>query len=131
MPSFVVAYTPGSGYTPAFSGNPWSGQIEPVGGIQFRADKNNSGAVYISLSGAFVFSGQMGLLVGSGGPTITSGSMFLSGGMNSGACDGFPIYAGDAYFTPKLAFKVSGVYNICLACDPACSGQARVYAEVF
>lgn len=130
MASLKLDYTPGSGFVPLISGNPWSGHLEPIGILQLRADKNNSGYVYISLSGAFIFSGQIGAPPASGGPTITSGTFFLSGGISSGVCDGFPMGPGDAYAIPRISF-ISGVYGICAGCDPTCSGQARLYMEAF
>ena|ERR1700738_541340 len=131
MASMIVSYIPASGFTPIVSGNPWSGRVEPVGGFQLRADKANSGSIYISLSGAFVFSGQIGCLPASGGPTITSGAMFLSGGISSGMNDGMQLGAGDAFFIPKISFSSSGTYQVCVGCDPACSGTARLYVESF
>jgi hypothetical protein len=131
MPSLVLGFVAGSGFTPLISGNFFSGTPrEPYGGCQIRADRNNSGNIFISLSGAFVFSGQVGLLPASGGPTITSGCMPLSGGISSGIMDGMQIGPGDAYFIPKLAFPISGYYGICAGCDLACSGQARIYIEM-
>jgi hypothetical protein len=117
---------------PLISGDPYSGGlVVPVGGLQVRADKNNSGNVYLSLSGAFVFSGQVGCLPTSGGPTITSGAMPLSGGVSSGLMDGFPLGPGDAFFIPRSALLVtgaySGTYQPCVGCDPAASGQARIH----
>lgn len=135
MPSFVLGYVAGSGFTPLFSGNPWSGRVEPVGGLQIVSDKNNSGNIYVSLSGGNAFSGQISTLVGSGGPTITSGAMPISGGMQIGFMDGIPVGPGGAYFVPRLAIQNtgpnSGTFNICVGCDLACSGLARVYAEAF
>ena len=132
MPSLVVDYVAGSGFVPMCSGYPWSGRANiPIGGIQIRADRNNSGNVYVSLSGAYVFSGVVMCLPASGGPTITSGAMRLSGGMNSGRNDAMQLGPGDAYFPPRSALAVSGTCQICFGCDPACSGGfARVYIEL-
>ena len=132
MPSMVLSLLSGAGFTPIISGNPWSGlPLSPTGGIQLRADKLNSGAIYISLSGAFVFSGVVGCLPGSGGPTITSGALVTSG--LSGTMDGMAMFAGDSYFVPKLAIRgtgsFSGVYQLCASCDGAASGRARLYWE--
>ena len=135
MPSMVLGYVPGSGFAPIYSGNIWSGQLEPVGGIQFIASPQNSGMIYLSLSGGNAFSGQFGTLVGSGGPTINSGAAPLSGGQFSGALDGIPIPPGAGYFLPKLAFTNvgpnSGNINLCVGCDPACSGLARLYWQTY
>src|SRR5690349_5082660 len=133
MPSMVIDYVPGSGYTPLFSGSWFSGgPREPVGGVQLYADPANSGRIYISLSGGYPVSGQFGLLVGSGGPTITSGAMRLSGGGSSGLMDGFPLPPGGGYFVPRLGFNsLSGFYPMCAGTDPACSGGfARLYWEL-
>lgn len=138
MPGFVVNYVPGSGFCPLLSGNPWSGQpTVPVGGLQLRADKNNSGNIYVSLSGAYQFSGQLSTLVGSGGPTINSGTWaILSGGGFSGRglLDAMPLYPGDTYFLPKIADRqnFSGQFGICVGQDAACSGGfGRLWWEAF
>jgi hypothetical protein len=132
MASLVLGYVPGSGFVPLFhSGNIFSGRVEPVGGCQVRAWPSNSGAVYISLSGGNVFSGQWGTLPASGGPTITSGAMPLSGGPLSGICDGIVLQPGDSYFVPRIAFQTSGLNQVCAGCDAACSGQARLFWEMY
>ncbi len=135
MPSMVMGFVAGSGFTPLVSGNPWSGQLEPVGGIQFYAAPTNSGAIYLSLSGGNFFSGQAGQLVTSGGPTINSGSMYLSGGAYSGNMDGFPIFPGGGFFVPKLGLTntgpTSGTIGLCVGCDTACSGLGRLYWITF
>lgn len=106
------------------SGNPYSGSWEPVGGIQFYADKANSGNIYIGFSG--------------GGPPLSgnfltrnSGGLPLSG---AAMLDGFPIPPGGGYFVPKLAFTnkglTSGVYNMWGLTDAACSGTARLFWEM-
>lgn len=132
MPSLVLGYVAGSGYSPLISGNPWSGHLEPVGGIQLVMDRANSGSVYISLSGGNAFSGQMSTLVGSGGPTINSGGMPLSGG---GLMDGLQLGPGAAYFVPALGIankgSVSGTYSLCCGCDTAVSGLGRIYYEIY
>ncbi len=132
----VVSYVAGSGFVPLFSGvGPWSGRLEPIGGLQLRAARENSGSVYVSLSGGNFFSGQIGTLVGSGGPTINSGGWTpLSGNISSGLMDGMQIGPGDAYFVPRIAIPntgaSSGNWSICLGCDTLCSGGfARVYVE--
>ena len=141
MPSTVINYVPGSGFCPLFSGNPWSGQpTVPVGGIQLRAAPQNSGYLYISLSGAYPVSGVMSTLVGSGGPTINSGTWAaLSGNPiragGTGIMDAMPLAPGDTYFLPKIAdarFAWSGQFGICVGQDPACSGGfGRLFVEGF
>ena len=81
-------------------------------GIQFFLDPSASGSAYIFLSG---------------GGTISSGGFFLSGGFS----DGMKVPPGGSYFIPKMACGVSGQLGIWTQCDPACSGQARLYFEVF
>lgn len=137
MPSMLISLTSGDGFVPILSGNPWSGHpLSPTGGIQLRAANVNSGAIYISLSGAFIFSGVVGLLPASGGPTINSGTFGRSGVGTSGFggnMDGMALFPGDSYFVPKVAIQnngpASGVYQLCVSCDAACSGQARLYYE--
>lgn len=98
----------------------WSGQGPagfPVGGIQLRADKANSGSLYIALSGNM---------------TIQSGDFFRSGGILSGGIlDGMPMNPGDAYLLPKLSFPLSGAPAVFVQPDLACSGQGRLYWERF
>jgi len=139
MPSMIVGYVPGSGFQPIFSGGIWSGLKVPVGGIQLRADNANSGRLFVSLSGAFVFSGQIGCIPQSGGPTITSGTYPLSGGFSSGQCDGFVLNPSDSYFIPSIALFHqpvqsglfgSGTFQVCVGADPGCSGTfGRIYFE--
>jgi hypothetical protein len=138
MPSQLLALLSGAPYTPLISGNPWSGRPNPIGGIQVRASPINSGSIYISLSGAFVFSGVVGLMPASGGPTINSGTFALSGSAISGYggnMDGMVLAPGDSYYIPHIAILNqgvnSGVYQLCVSCDSTCSGQARVFWEGF
>lgn len=114
MPSTLVTAASGAPF-PLVSGNFWSGTggFHPVGGIQLRAGLSNSGSVYVGLSG---------------GMTVTSGGFFLSGG---GLNDGMPLAAGDSLFIPKVAFQTSGVVNVYVNCDAACSGQARIFWEAY
>ena len=124
MPSVLIDNAR-SGGCPLISGNPWSGQaVTPQGQLTIKASRNNSGSIYIGLSG---------------GVTVLSGGFPLSGG---GMRDGMEIGPGGAYTIPKLAFSnagpgVSGVYalsggfGIYVACDAACSGQARAFWEAF
>lgn len=138
MPSLVIDYIPASGFVALISGNPWSGQpMVPTGGIQLRASPQNSGYIYVSLSGAHTASGQNGQPPTSGGPTITSGTWAtLSGGAFSGfgRMDAMPMAPGDTYFIPKIANRLtlSGQFRISVGADPACSGGfARVFYEAF
>lgn len=120
MPSVIL--TNASGGQLLFSGNMWSGVMRPVGGVQFRADRANSGNIYVGLSGNL---------------TIKSGDYPLSGGAYSGGLDGMQVGPGDAYFLPAIAFAnkggaSSGVPNIYVGCDAAASGGfARLYYETF
>jgi len=111
------------------SGNPWSGQIVPVGGIQLIMDRNNSGNIYVGFSGNI---------------TRTSGNVPLSG---SSLSDGMQVGPGGSYFVPKIALRAvasgaggagSGMnllfsgttpWNIFILGDATCSGQGRVYWE--
>ena|ERR1700684_3109822 len=146
MPSIIVNYgASGIPFVPLLSGNPWLGwsghnsqfaygqNQYPVGGIQLRAYPNNSGNCYVSLSGAWVFSGVIGCLPGSGGPTITSGLSAYSGAPWSGygSMDGMPMAPGDTYFIPKMAVNYSGPLQVCVGCDATASGTARMGFEIF
>lgn len=114
MPSTLLGNPVLSGAQIILSGDPWTGQkAMPQGGIQLRLDKNSSGNVYIGYSG---------------GITVTSGGMFLSGG---GLLDGMPLYPGDAMWVPRIATGVSGTFAVYARHDVACSGQGRLYFEVF
>lgn len=112
MPSTLLTAASGAPF-PLASGDYWSGTgaQHPVGGVNLRLAKNASGNAYVGLSG---------------GTTLNSGGFFLSGNN----ADGFVLHPGDSYFIPRLAF-VSGQMNIYAHCDPACSGQARLYWENF
>lgn len=113
MPSILIGNPLASGPQIIVSGNPWSGHITPVGGVQLRWDKNASGNCYIGLSGAM---------------TVTSGGMFLSGG---GLLDGMQISPGDAYWIPRIGTGISGSISIYAGCDATASGQGRLYYEIF
>lgn len=114
MPSLILGFL--SGGTNILSGNYYSGQgtFHPVGGVQLQAGKNQSGSIYVSLSG--------GVTIGSGG--------FMQSGF-TGNMDGIEISPGNGYFLPKLGFTVSG--NPCIFAQPdaACSGVARLSWETF
>jgi hypothetical protein len=127
LPSVILGNPLASGGQQLISGNPWSGQsLEPVGGIQLKLDKTASGNAYICLSGA-------GIHPGSGGQTLGSGGMFLSGFLSSGLMDGVQIGPGEGYFIPALVVKrqLSGNIQIGALVDQAGSGQARLYWEAF
>lgn len=109
MPSVILPFTSG-GY-PLVSGNPWSGHVNPQGGIQLRISPTCSGTVYVGLSGNL---------------TITSGALGVPGYR-----DGMPMVAGDSYFIPKSACGNSGQLGVYLIPDASCSGQARVFFEVY
>ena len=113
MPSTIVGFV--SGGQPLCSGNPWSGMIAPVGGVQLKLGYNASGPVYVGV--------VLGL--NSGGITITSGGAFSSGGIS----DGYEIRPGDDYFVPNLL--CSGQVNKIVATTPAAiSGMCRLFWEL-
>lgn len=118
MPAQLLGFL--SGGTNLLSGNYFSGQgaYRPVGGVQLRAASTNSGNIYVALSG--------GVTIGSG--TFQQSGSLLSG---LGRMDGIPLSPGDPYFIPKTAFSVSGNPQIYAQPDSACSGQARVFWEIF
>lgn len=120
MPSVVLGQPLASGGQNILSGCacPWSGQApSPVGGVQLRWMVGVSGAnCYISLSG---------------GMTVTSGQMFLSGGAASGLLDGMVMTPGDSYYIPHIATGPSGFLSIYALCDGPASGIGRLYWERF
>lgn len=114
MPSTLLGNPLASGAQIIVSGNPWSGQNpRPQGGIQLRLSPTASGNAYVGLSG---------------GMTVTSGGMFLSGG---GLLDGMVMAAGDSYWIPRIGTGQSGSYNVYAQVDAAASGQARLHYEIF
>lgn len=116
MPSVLLGNPSASGAQLVCSGAFYSGfHASPVGGIQLKLSKYASGMAYIGLSG---------------GMTVTSGALLLSGGCSSGLLDGMELAPGDAYFIPKSAIPQSGVFNIWAMCDGTASGQARLFFEV-
>lgn len=114
MPSVLLSQASGTPFQ-LFSGTLYSGQgyKVPVGGFQLRLDKTSSGNAYIGLSGAM---------------TINSGNII---GTSGGEQDGMPLFPGDSMFIPRSAFGASGQFSIFVACDAACSGQARLYILPF
>ncbi len=122
MPSVVIGQPLASGPQLVPIGGFWSGGFvsgvtsKPVTGVQFLLDVSASGSVYIGLSG---------------GTTNSSGMMMLSGGANSGMLDGIQLAPGRGYFIPKLGFAVSGQCNVYVRHDAACSGQARLFYEIY
>lgn len=120
MPSVLLGFL--SGGTNLLSGNYFSGQgaFMPVGGVKLIMHPQNSGYVYVALSG--------GITINSGG--FQQSGSFLSG---LGSRDGMPIGPGISYFIDKIAFPPnvkSGVPGIYVQPDANCSGQARVFFEV-
>lgn len=117
MPSIVLGQPRASGAQLIVSGNPWSGNAPapPIGGVQLLW-VSSGGNAYIGLSG---------------GITINSGAMALSGGANSGMLDGMLLPPGGGYFIPKMACGLSGNLQLYGWCDQAASGIGRLYFEVF
>lgn len=114
MPSTIIGNPVLSGPQPIVTGWPWSGNIRPQGGVMLRLDKTSSGTVFIGYSG---------------GMTVTSGGMLLSG--TSGLLDGLPLYPGDVLWVPRIATGNSGSLSIYAVAEAACSGQARLYYEMY
>ena len=112
MPSTLPGFV--SGGASLVSGNPYSGMITPVGGVQLRLASDASGSVYV------------GVLLGltSGGITQTSGGAFSSGGMS----DGMEMRPGDGYFVPTLVCS-GQVQSIAVVVPPAVSGRCRLFWE--
>lgn len=124
MPSIVLGQPVASGATTVISGNPWSGsQREPVGGIQLLWI-SSGGACFVGLSGG-------GPVLSGPTMTVNSGQMALSGGAASGMLDGMYVAPGVPYFLPRLAFPISGIYNLYATCEQAASGVGRLYFEAF
>jgi hypothetical protein len=114
MPSAVLSAASGAPF-PLVSGNFWSGAGvgHPIGEVRLKLHSNASGNAYISLSG---------------GGTVNSGGFFLSG-VNT--TDGMLVTPGEVYSVPKLGLQSSGTLGIYATCDPAASGQARLYFEIY
>ena len=127
MPSILLTAhtTVSGGYnlisgTAFWSGKPWP----PTGGVQLKLSSQASGNAYVGLSG--------GVTIGSGGLAA------LSGAYLSGFLDGMELGPGQALFIPRIALGSSGGLigasggpGIFVACDPTCSGQARLFWEAF
>ncbi len=123
MPSLLMSNQ--SGGQPLWSGNPYSGHIIPVGGIQLVLDNMASGNAYVALSGK--------MTVNSGGFSAAS---FSDG---SGMMDGIPIFPGGTYYIPRLGCGTSGTMGVTnnsgytgprVMCDPEASGK-RLWWEVY
>jgi hypothetical protein len=115
MPSILVGVV--SGGQLMVSGTLTSGrQPKPQGGIQLKAASNNSGNVYVALSGNM---------------TINSGLISAAGVASGGNMDGVALAPGDAYWVPAGAMTVSGAINVFLGTDAASSGTARIYYEIY
>jgi hypothetical protein len=116
MPSTIIGNPVASGPQILISGNVFSGKgaYFPQGGVQLVLDRSASGSVYVGLSG---------------GTTLTSGGFYLSGTL--GGLDGVQLAPGASYYIPRIAFPVSGLINVYVRHDAPCSGQARLYYEVF
>lgn len=112
MASTILGNPIASGPQVIISGNPFSGTVVPIGGVQLWLDSTASGAAYIGFSGNL---------------TLTSGGMFLSGG---GVNDGMKLTPNTGYFIPKMEF-ISGQLNVFAWVDVAGSGQARLWWERF
>lgn len=128
MPSTVVGAL--SGGVALLSGNPFSGSIEPYGGIQLYLAKTAPGPVYIGIvrvnmptSGGGMWSGSVQYL--SGAVTITSGGALSSGG---GYSDGMELNPDAAYFIPRgpISGRVATAIRIAV---PAASSGARLFYE--
>lgn len=114
MASTILGNPLASGAQLLVSGCYWSGSNPiPTGGVQLYLDETASGNAYVA------FSGNM---------TFLSGGMFLSGG---GLDDGMKLRPGTGYFIPRLATGNSGQLAMYVRHDPACSGQARLWFQVF
>lgn len=114
MPSFLVGKPVLSGPDVMVSGWAWSGKASyPVGYVQIRTHPNSSGNIFLGYSG---------------GMTMNSGGLFLSGG---GLLDGMLLAPGDAFAVPRLATGQSGNLSIYFRGEAATSGQARVFWEIF
>jgi hypothetical protein len=113
MPSTLPGFVSGGSFL--VSGNPWSGTIAPVGGVNLKLGFDASGPVYV------------GVLLGlsSGGITATSGGALSSGGLS----DGYELRPGDSYPIPTL--RCSGqVQKIAVVVPAATSGRCRLFYDV-
>lgn len=112
MPSLTPGFQ--SGGQPLTSGNPFSGNPIPIGGVLFKVSAVVSGLVYVGATQNLA----------SGGVTITSGGALSSGGM----ADGVELKNGDEYFMP-VAVCGRDVSNIKIVVPAAVSGTMRVFWE--
>ena len=113
MPSCLVGHM--SGGQLIISGNPYSGRIVPVGGIQFATPQNGGANLYIALSGNMTVSSGVG----------------VASGVSSGFLDGMILRGASTYFIPRICFPVSGTFNVyAMSETPATSGVPRLYWEV-
>lgn len=112
MPSTIVGAL--SGGVPLVSGNPYSGDMTPYGGVQLRVSSDASGSVYVGVA--------LGLR--SGGITITSGGALASGGLS----DAMELRPNDAYFVPRLqcSGQLDKIYATVVA---GISGRVRLFWE--
>ena len=100
-----------SGGVPLVSGDVYSGQPFPVGGVQTTLDKSAPGPVYVGWSGT---------------PTYLSGGSLSSGGM----ADGMKLSPGDGYFIPHVSlYNLSGLPRVDAVriVGPATSSGAIVF----
>ena len=114
MPSLLPGFV--SGGAPIVSGNPFSGTIAPVGGVQLRLGFDASGSVYVGVARGLA----------SGGITQASGGALSSGGM----ADGMELRPGDGLFVPALVCS-GQVQAIQVVVPAAVSGRCRVYWDPY
>lgn len=116
MAGILVGQPLASGAQQVIVGNPFSGSIHPVTGVQLKLASEASGSVYVGIQ-------QSGIV------TVNSGGYQLSGS-TAGINDGYQLGPGQTYFIPKGALnQASGYWPIFVRHDATCSGQARLYYE--
>lgn len=83
-----------SGGIPLVSGDPYSGQPWPIGGVQVKLQNAAPASLYVGWSGT---------------PTFASGGSLSSGGMG----DGYQLRPGDGIFIPKaVLYNLSGKQRV-------------------
>jgi hypothetical protein len=115
MPSLLLSNA--SGGQNILSGGLWSGAVggqgNPVdGSVMLRLSPTSPDYCYVSLSG---------------GTTVTSGGVTVSGGQ----LDGMIMCPGDTLFIPKSALGWSGEPAIYVATGPAGQNTSRLFFEIF
>ena len=105
-----------SGGAPLVSGDVYSGNMTPLGGVRLFNSPVSSGSVFVGVA--------VGLT--SGGLTLASGGDLSSGGMS----DGMEVPPNSRYEIPRLVCS-GQVEIIRVIVPPGVSGRCRVFWDAF